>query len=296
MGLASDKLFYWLFQTRPDRIVPLLDDLPADAGGYRFMAPVLKAREHRLDGLFLPPADRPELPAVILEAQMASDSGFLRRLYAECARLIQQEMGISHWRVVVLCPGRHLNFGDPEPVAEFLEHRVRWIELQPARQPPHAPALQRALALLVEPESDLAPTVRRLTAEPEPSPTAREDLADAITAIVLTRLIGRSIQEICQMSGLTVEDITQSVAYREIFGLGLQEGREEGRQEGRREGRQAEAAALALRQLWHRVGALHDDQEAAVRALPIDRLEVLAVALLDFKRPDDLTDWLAANS
>ncbi len=291
MGLASDKLFYWLFQSRPDRILQLVDDLPADAGGYRFTAPVLKEREYRLDGLFLPPADRPELPAVILEAQMASDPGFLRRLYAECARLLQQQPGLSHWGVVVLCPGRHLNFGDPEPVAEFLEHRVRWIELQPARLPPQAPALQRALALLVEPESDLAPMVRRLTAELDQTPSDREDLADAITAIVLTRLLGRSIQEICQMSGLTVDDITQSVAYREIFGLGLQEGR----QEGREEGRQAEAAALALQLMRHRVCALRGDQEAAVRALPIESLEALAVALLDFNSPDDLANWLAEH-
>ena len=291
MALASDKLFYWLFQSRPDRILQLVDDLPADAGGYRFTAPVLKEREHRLDGLFLPPAHRPELPAVILEAQMASDPGFLRRLYAECARLIQQEPAIGRWRVVVLCPSRSLNFGDPEAVVEFLEHRVRWIELQPARLPTGAPALQRALALLVEPESAMAATVRQLTAEPQQTPSDREDLADAITAIVLMRLLGRSLQEICKMSGLTIDDITQSVAYREIFGLG----RQEGRQEGREEGRQTEAAALALRQLRHRVGALRDEQEAAVRALPIESLEALAVALLDFNSPDDLTDWLAVH-
>ena len=81
--VASDKLFYWLFQHQPDRILPLLPDLPADARGYRFSAPVLKEREYRLDGLFLPPPERPELPALILEAQMAADAGFLWRLYAE---------------------------------------------------------------------------------------------------------------------------------------------------------------------------------------------------------------------
>ena len=43
---------------------------------------MLKEREYRLDGLFLPPPERPELPALILEAQMAADGGFLRRLYA----------------------------------------------------------------------------------------------------------------------------------------------------------------------------------------------------------------------
>ena len=29
--------------------------------------------------------------------------------------------------MVVICPLRTMAFGDPEPVAEFLEHRVRWL-------------------------------------------------------------------------------------------------------------------------------------------------------------------------
>jgi hypothetical protein len=69
--VASDKLFFWLFQNQPDRILQLQSDLPADAGGYRFSAPVLKEREYWLDGLFLPPPERPDLPALILEAQVA---------------------------------------------------------------------------------------------------------------------------------------------------------------------------------------------------------------------------------
>ena len=42
---ASDKLFYCLFQSQPDRILQLLPDLAAaaapDDGGYRFVAPLL---------------------------------------------------------------------------------------------------------------------------------------------------------------------------------------------------------------------------------------------------------------
>ena len=109
--MLSDKLFFWLFQNQPDRIVSLCCDLPVDAGGYSFTAPVLKEREYRLDGLFRPAADRPDLPALILEAQMAPDPGFLRRLYAESARLLQQEPSIHHWQVVVITPSRRLNFG-----------------------------------------------------------------------------------------------------------------------------------------------------------------------------------------
>ncbi|MEY4808446.1 MAG: hypothetical protein RLZZ206_2835 [Cyanobacteriota bacterium] len=49
------------------------------------------------------------------------------------------------------------------------------------------------------------------------------------------------------MGGITVDDFTSSVAYREIFGLGQQEGEQkgrlQGRQEGLQEGRQAVATA-----------------------------------------------------
>ena len=64
--VASDKLFYWLFQQRAERLQPLVASLLPRMEGYVFSAPVLKEREYRLDGLFLPPADQPELPALIL--------------------------------------------------------------------------------------------------------------------------------------------------------------------------------------------------------------------------------------
>jgi hypothetical protein len=40
---ASDKLFYWVFQQHPDRILELVPELGAGGGGYRFSAPVLIA-------------------------------------------------------------------------------------------------------------------------------------------------------------------------------------------------------------------------------------------------------------
>ena len=79
--LASDKLFYCLFHSNPDLILRWLNDQPADAAGYSFSAPVLKEREYRLDGLFTPPPQRPDLPAVVLEAQMAADPGLIQRMW-----------------------------------------------------------------------------------------------------------------------------------------------------------------------------------------------------------------------
>ena len=128
--------------------------------------------------------------------------------------------------------------------------------------------------------------------------TVREKaIADVIAAIVVTRFKGRSIPELCAMGGITLEEFTQSVAYKEIFGQGRregrQEGRAEGRQEGRAEGRQEGERDLALRQLRRRCGDLSPEQVARVRALPLERLEELAEALLDFQGPADLDGWMA---
>ncbi len=281
----SDKFYNWVFQSHPVWILKLQPDLAAGASGYRFSAPVLKEREYRLDGLFLPPPQRPDLPAVILEAQMAADPCFLRRLYAESGRWLQQERSIKHWRVVVICPQRRLNFGGVQAVAEFVRERVHWIELQPAATNPAAPPLLRALALLVQPEEQVQTSSAALRRETAGTVQAAP-LADVIAAVVIARFNGRSLEELCAMGGITLEEFSQSVAYQEIFGQGRQEGRQEGRKEGELE--------LTLRQLRRRCSALSPELEARIRSLPLERLEALAEALLDFQGTADLTAWLAA--
>jgi predicted transposase YdaD len=97
------------------------------------------------------------------------------------------------------------------------------------------------------------------------------------------------------MGGITLEDFTQSVAYREIFGLGEQRGREQGLEQGLQKGLQAGELDITLRLLRLRCGGLSPEQESRIRALPLPRLEALAEALLDFQGPDDLKAWLAGG-
>ena len=293
--VASDKLFYWLFQQRAERLQPLVASLLPQMEGYVFSAPVLKEREYRLDGLFLPPVDQPELPTLILEAQMAADPDFLLRLNAETGCLLQQQQRqgrpIRQWQVVVICPSRQLNFGDPTPVQEFVQRRVVWIELLSERLPPAAPPLQRALGMLLLPEAQL-PACSAVVRAEAAGTSLETEIDDVIAAILVSRFSGRTVPEICAMGGITVEDFSRSVAYREIFGLG----RQEGHQEGRQEGRQAEAAALTLRLLQRRCGSLNPNQQARIEALPLSALEALADALLDFEGPEDLKAWLSGNA
>jgi predicted transposase YdaD len=71
-----------------------------------------------------------------------------------------------------------------------------------------------------------------------------------------------------------------------------QEWIEEGRQEGLHQGE----ASVTLRQLNRRCGPLSDSTAARIKALPLEQLEALAEALLDFSGPAYLAAWLAEHN
>jgi hypothetical protein len=72
----------------------------------------------------------------------------------------------------------------------------------------------------------------------------------------------------------------------------LQAAEERGEVKGRQDGRTEEGQALILRLLNRRVGKMSSEVETRVKALPLDRLEELGEALLDFDRMTDLLTWL----
>ena len=59
------------------------------------------------------------------------------------------------------------------------------------------------------------------------------------------------------------------------------------------QGRQQEGANLVLRQLNRRLGLVSDNIESQIRQLPVEQLEDLGEALLDFTSEIDLINWLA---
>jgi hypothetical protein len=59
-----------------------------------------------------------------------------------------------------------------------------------------------------------------------------------------------------------------------------------------RYGRRSEALSITLRLLRHKLGPLSPELEQQLEALPIERLEDLSEALLDFSEIDQLHAWL----
>ena len=145
----------------------------------------------------------------------------------------------------------------------FLDQQVVWLSLEELSRQPNLDPLLNLLTLPVRPESELAASSQQILA-------SRPDL--------------KTEEQIMVIAGIPREEIRHTRVVQD----GLAEGRQEGRQEGE--------AAVTLRQLNRRCGPLSEVTTAQIQALPLEQLEALADALLDFQGPADLTAWLAAIS
>ncbi len=134
-----------------------------------------------------------------------------------------------------------------------------------------------ALARTDSPRSllqQVAVQVARIESTPQ-----RQNLAASVEILAGLRFEQNLINQLFR------EDIMkESVIYQQI----LTEGVRQGQQLGRREGE----STLVIRQLERRFGSIDTTIQEQIRSLPSDRLEQLAVALLDFVAVTDVTTWL----
>jgi len=283
--VKTDHWFYGLFQSAPDLITLLLPqgssaaaglgpDAPGDAL-YRFEAPELKAVNHRLDGAFWPrsaDAGTPEQPVVILEVQMHGKGGFKHRLFAQTARFLQLHPKVLHLAVVVLVPHRRLNLGParlPQQLQAFVDG-VLWLSLEELGSQPQLDPLLNLLTLPVRPAAELEASSQQIL-------ECRPDLLSAVQTILLERLPLLTREDLMEIATIPAKDLRYTRVAQEWI------------EEGRREGE----ATVAIRQLSRRCGPLSGTTTARIKALPLEQLEDLAEALLDFGGPADLSAWLA---
>jgi predicted transposase/invertase (TIGR01784 family) len=88
----------------------------------------------------------------------------------------------------------------------------------------------------------------------------------------------------------------ESVIYQEILQEGLQEGLQKGlhagRLEGRQKGLQEGQIAFILRQLQKKFGMSEPELREQLQHLPVNQLEELAEAILDFNNSIDVKAWI----
>ncbi len=188
---------------------------------------------------------------------------------------------MEHWAVLVITPHSRLRLGPTQALQAFLDQQVLWLNLEELSHRPQLDPLLNLPTLPVRPESELAASSQQILAR-------RPDLDTVVLPMHAQRFPDSSAEQIMVIAGIPREEIRYTRAVLQWLVEGRQEGEAKGRQEGE--------AKVTLRQLNRRCGPLTDATTAKIQALPVDKLEALADALLDFTGPTDLAAWLAANT
>ncbi|MEL7051560.1 MAG: Rpn family recombination-promoting nuclease/putative transposase [Cyanobacteria bacterium J06555_13] len=275
--MRRDSIFYQLFQQYPTLLFELLNESPANATDYTFDSVAVKEPRFEIDGVFLPPESA--LPGIVFfcEVQFQKDERFYERLFAECLLYFYRNRDrFSDWQIVIIYPNRQIEQSDTHPYRSLLEgeqvYRVYLDELGDIRKLPVPLALLVLTTIGPEQADEEARRLLSREAAEVPSFSSRT-LVDIVSTIMAYRYENLSREEIDQMLGISVKETR---LYREA----------------KEKGREEEARSLVLLLLTHRFEEPSQEARDRIESLPIETLENLSKALLDFDGLADLQAWL----
>ena len=124
--------------------------------------------------------------------------------------------------------------------------------------------------------------------------------AECLRLLANLRLDTKDVKVISQFieAFLNLDAAEEQVMQTEMERMGLIEREritnllENSTQENQQQGAEREALTLVFRLLKRRIGDLNPELEAKIRLLPVNQVEDLGEALLDFKSEEDLRNWL----
>ena len=283
--MRTDKLYYQIFLAQPALLAELIPGLPADCA-FEYVAPVVKEREFRLDGLLVPLSNDPMVPLIFLEAQMQPDRRFYGRYFAETYLYLYQYQVERPWRGLLLLQSQQQALGSEVPYANLLDGQVQRIYLQDLLHETQLPPALALLQLMVLPNAATAQAAQSLLRTVKPQgEEAFQQILSLVEAILINKFPLLTTQEILAMLDIKTTDIRQTRFYQEV----LAEGREEGREEGRREAE----APLLIRLLRCRLCVLSEVQTKQIRELSLEQLDLLSDEFFDLVDLGELDTWLA---
>jgi predicted transposase/invertase (TIGR01784 family) len=295
--MKTDKLFYQIFINQQSLIHELLPDIPSDCQ-FEYTAPVVKETEFRLDGVFTPLSDDPNVPLIFLEAQMQKDVKFYRRYFGEIFLYLSQYEETRTWKGLLIFKNKNHDLGSEIPYKILLDNNITRLYLEDLLTTENLSPNLALLKLIVVKNSEIT-NLGKLVLNSAKTEDEFQRQFTLIEAILKSKLPQLSTEEILMMFDLKTATMPKLDAYETLVKYwqdkakeeGLQKGLQEGRQEGLQEGRQEGEADLLIRILTRRFGNLTDNQKEKVRSLSIPELESLGEALFDFQSISDLEKW-----
>jgi predicted transposase/invertase (TIGR01784 family) len=274
--MRRDSIFYKLFAQSPTLLFELLPDSPVNAAAYRFDSVAVKEPKFEIDGVFLPPESDGDGVVYFCEVQFQKDETLCERVFSESFLYFYRNRDrFSDWQAVIIYPSRNIEQSDTHPYRALLNssqvHRIFLDELGDIRS--LSPWV--ALMVLTTVEEAQAPEEARYLlnrTNQEETPSSSRAIIELIVTIIAYRFKTLSQTEVESMLGITLKETR---VYREI------------KEEGER--------SLIIRQLTRRVGELSQDIRDRIDVLPLEDLESLGEALLDFSNLIDLENWMVRS-
>jgi predicted transposase/invertase (TIGR01784 family) len=267
----------------------LLPIVPDNADQYRFDSVAVKEPKFEIDGVFLPPDDRPGI-VYYAEVQFQKVPQLYERLFSESSfHFYRNREKFSDWRAVVIYPSRKTEQSDIFPYRALLNsdqfHRVYLDELGDIRELPLGVAL---MALTIEKPKKAPETARYLLARSQAEivdPQTNQAIIEMLTTIMVYRFNKLSRAEVEAMLGLTLQETR-------VYQEAKAEGKAEGEVIGEARGQTIGQLSLVLLLIDRKFGPLPDGVREQIATLSRERLESLAMALLDFETMTELETWL----
>ncbi|MBW4556441.1 MAG: DUF2887 domain-containing protein [Trichormus sp. ATA11-4-KO1] len=276
--MRRDSIFYKLFQQYPTLLFELLTNPPENADKYRFDSVAVKEPKFEIDGVFLPPESENPGTIYFCEIQYQKDKRLYERVFAESHLYFYRNRDkFNDLQIVIIYPSRSIEQDEVRPFRSLLNgdqvNRIYLDELGDIRSLPVWVALMVLTTVDEEQASEEARYLLARSQQEPPSPANRA-IIELLVTIMVYKFEDKSQREVEEMLGITLQETR---VYREI--------REEAEQREK---------SLIFRLLTRRVGELPQEVREQIETLPLEQLENLGEALLDFTSMADLRSWLEA--
>lgn len=215
--LKTDTLFYQLFQEFPWIFFQLIETEQINLEAYQFIAPEIKQRSFRLDGLFVTKEEYLDLPLYFVEVQFYQETDFYDRLFPSIFLYFSQYKPVNpDWLAIVIFDQESNDVAIPARYTDLAQSRLRRIYLDRMPGDRDFSIGLGVLKLIVEAQSNSGELARNLIErtklELDDSQNQRQ-LIELISTIVIYKFPQLSYEEIETM--LNLEEIKQTKVYRD---------------------------------------------------------------------------------
>ena len=236
--MKTDTLFYQLFQEFPWIFFQLIQKEETDLNAYEFIAPEIKQRSFRLDGLFTTREEYSDFPLYFVEVQFYYEADFYDCLFPSIFLYFGQYKPINpEWFAIVIFDRKSNDVTIPTRYQEIAQQRLQRIYLDEISQQEQFEMGIGILKLVVEPEDKAGELARNLIErikQEVKNNINQKQLQELIETIIIYKFPKLSYEEIEAM--LNLQEIKQTRVYQDAKAEGIEEGKLKGIEEGKREG------------------------------------------------------------